>query len=256
VATVKKVFDASVKADSGTREGNFRALVSVWGNVDVQGDRVVKGAFENDILRWKVVGDPVPVIFSHRWDDPTMHIGAVEPDDLEETDAGLLVSGRLDINNNPIAAQVHRLMKERRVKEFSFAYDIVRERRASDGANELLELRIIELGPTLKGANPATELVGVKKASILPPMTSDHLELAKTGYDSEVVTSAFASKSNAHTSEILMHQLLEEGFDSDLVAAAFGQRIIPDHAADPQWEAEREAELDAVWQQMHQMAAI
>jgi hypothetical protein len=49
---------------------------------------------------------------------------------------------------------------------FSFCYRVPvgGQRRAKDGANELRELELVELGPTLKGMNPATELHAVKSA--------------------------------------------------------------------------------------------
>jgi uncharacterized protein len=143
--------------------GKFEAIVSVFGNVDLVGDRVVKGAFTKSIEKYRETGDPIPVIWSHDWGNPHAHIGAASADSVMEVDRGLLVSGSLDLDN-PFAAQVYRLMKERRVKEMSFAYNVIRERSAKDGANELVELDIIEVGPTLKGANPSTELLAVKSA--------------------------------------------------------------------------------------------
>lgn len=161
---LKKVYDlASFKAlpDDNGQTGRFEALVSVFGNVDLQGDRVIKGAFEKSIKRWQASGDPVPVLWSHEWADPFAHIGAVNPEDMQETSKGLLVRGTLDIHK-PFAAQVYDLLKSRRVKEWSFSYDVVNERPGSDRANELVELDIHELGPALKGANSETETVAVK----------------------------------------------------------------------------------------------
>jgi uncharacterized protein len=143
--------------------GEFEALVSVFGNVDIQGDRVVKGAFTKSLDNWRASGDPIPVIWSHDWGNPFAHIGTVDPKNAVETDAGLRVKGQIDLNND-FGAQVFSLLKDRRVTEFSFAYDVVTERTASDRANELTELNLLEVGPTLKGANPETELVGVKAA--------------------------------------------------------------------------------------------
>ena len=143
------------------KEGRVEALVSIFGNVDLVGDRVVKGAFAKSIEKWKNSDDPIPVILSHDWGDPWKHIGVVE--DISETEAGLRAVYTLDIDDNPVAKQIYKLMKRRSLKEHSFAYGRdVRERAAKDGANELLELDIIEIGPTLKGANPATELLAVK----------------------------------------------------------------------------------------------
>ena len=151
--------------DSGT----FEAIVSVFGNVDLVGDRVVKGAFADSLAEWAASGDPIPVIWSHQWADPDMHIGAVT--EAEERDEGLYVKGTLDLDA-PVAAQVHRLLKSRRVREFSFAYDVLDEKKSRDGANELLKLGIIEVGPTLKGANPDTVLIDAKAA---PARKADRL---------------------------------------------------------------------------------
>lgn len=142
--------------------GQVEAIVSVFGNVDYQGDRVMPGAFQKSIAEWQESGHPVPVIFSHDWSDVWSHIGVV--DQLEETEKGLKALYTLDVADNPVAAQVYRLMKRRSIKEHSFGYDVRKEHKAKDGANELQELGIIELGPTLKGANPDTELLAVKSA--------------------------------------------------------------------------------------------
>lgn len=164
MSTKHAVYDvAQFKAlpDDGEEKGRFEALVSVFGNVDLQGDRVVKGAFTSSLDEWKATGAPIPIIWSHDWGNPNAHIGSASPDQVVETDDGLKVGGSIDLDN-PFAAQVYRLLKERRVKEFSFGYDVRREDKAEDGANELLELGLIEVGPTLKGANPNTELLAVK----------------------------------------------------------------------------------------------
>jgi HK97 family phage prohead protease len=160
---LKKLYEiTSFKAlpDKDGQTGRFEAIVSVFGNVDLVGDRVVKGAFKNHLNELRDIGDPIPVIWSHDWGNPFAHIGWADPKEVTEVDEGLKVIGYTD--PDPFAAQVYKLMKGRRVKEFSFAYDVVKEKRASDGANDLTELRIIEVGPTLKGANPATQLLGVK----------------------------------------------------------------------------------------------
>ena len=163
MTVLRKAYPTTLTAVDGAEgEGKVEALVSVFGNVDLQGDRVMPGAFAKSIERWKASGDPVPVVFSHDWGDLWSHIGVV--DSLEETPEGLKAVYTLDVADNPAAAQVYRLMKRRTLKEHSFAYDVLGERQAKDGANELTELDIIEVGPTLKGANPATELLAVKSA--------------------------------------------------------------------------------------------
>jgi HK97 family phage prohead protease len=146
--------------DSGT----FEATVAVFGNVDKGGDRIMPGAFEKSLAQWEASGDPIPVIFNHDWGTPDAHIGVVEK--AIETEQGLLVKGRLDVEDNPVAKQVHRLMMRRSLREFSFGYSVPKggEKRAKDGAMDLTQIELAEVGPTLKGMNPATELHNVKSA--------------------------------------------------------------------------------------------
>jgi HK97 family phage prohead protease len=166
MATKKMTYELSglkTLPDSDGRKGQFEAIVSVFGNVDYQGDKVIEGAFDGDLKRWRDSGDPIPIIWSHEWGDPFAHIGKADPNDVVETARGLKVRGQLDVDK-PFAKQVYDLMSERRIKEFSFAYDIPAggQKPGKDGANELHKLGIIEVGPTLKGANNQTELLGVK----------------------------------------------------------------------------------------------
>src|SRR3954452_22350002 len=73
-------FTAKVKAAGvadGLAEGQFVAIVSVFGNEDSMGDIVRPGAFTSTLQDWADSGDPIPVIWSHDWDAPFAHIGTV-----------------------------------------------------------------------------------------------------------------------------------------------------------------------------------
>ncbi len=153
---------ADFKADNRDDHlGEATALVSVFGNVDLMGDRVVKGAFARSLKTWDASGDKIPVYWSHDWSDPDSNLGEVMA--ARETDKGLEVDMKFDIADNPKAARVWDLLSKRRLKEFSFAYHINDERKGKDGANELTDLDILEVGPTFKGANPETELLATKE---------------------------------------------------------------------------------------------
>lgn len=140
--------------------GVFEALVSVFGNKDSYGDVVMPGAFKNTLAEWAEKGDPIPVYWSHRMDDPDYNIGHVI--EASETDDGLMVKAQLDLGSGK-ADQVHRLLKGRRVTQFSFAYDVISDKKVAD-VNELHELKLYEVGPTPIGANQETELLAVKAA--------------------------------------------------------------------------------------------
>jgi uncharacterized protein len=176
----KRVAPAYMKALDGEVEGTFEAIVAVFNNIDLGGDRIIPGAFAASIAAWKESGDPIPVIFSHRWDDLDAHIGItleakeVMPgaselagDDVPaelKAGGGLYIKGLLDVDED-FAARVWKRMKRRSIKEFSFAYDIPEGGiRVTKEATDLLILDLIEVGPTLKGMNPATALLDAKTA--------------------------------------------------------------------------------------------
>lgn len=161
-----------------TETGRFEAVVSVFGNVDLHGHRIDAAAFDDSIERWQASGDPIPVIFSHQWDDLSSYLGTVDPSEvraLEPGDpdlppaisefGGLFVAGQLD-TTEPEGRKAAKLLKSRAVREFSFAYDVLEEDQGDDGFLDLMELDLIEIGPTLKGANPLTQLVSAKSADL------------------------------------------------------------------------------------------
>lgn len=156
--------------DSGVDAGLVESVVSVFGNVDAYGDRVLRGAFKGTLARWAEKGDPIPYIWSHEWRNPFAHIGGVE--EAKERKDGLWIRAQLDMEQE-MARQVFRLLKSRRVTNFSFAYDILDGAYSDaeedqgkgfwgEGVYELKELELFECGPCLIGANRDTELLVVK----------------------------------------------------------------------------------------------
>lgn len=145
-------------ATESTPNGEVEALVSVFGNVDLVGDRVMPGAFEKSLASIKEAGRAIPFVWSHQWSDPNAYIGKVT--EAVETKDGLLV--RAELFDTPTAQHIRTLLGAGVVSEFSFAYDVIGQRDGKDGVNELTQLHVLEVGPTLKGANPATQLVGVR----------------------------------------------------------------------------------------------
>lgn len=149
----------------GTDEGTFEAIVAAY-NLDSVGDKITPGAFAETLAEWKGRGDPIPVLWSHMSHDPEYHIGEVL--EAEERPEGLWVKARIDTDPGSKAAQVYKLLKGRRVTQFSFAYDVEEgawvDQKDGEGYYELRKLKLYEVGPTLIGANQATELLDVKSA--------------------------------------------------------------------------------------------
>lgn len=153
------------KVDDGGEggPGSFEALVAVYDNIDSQGDMVVKGAFTEAIAG----GAEFPSFWAHQFYDDTAVIGAAK---FTETDDGLLMSATFIDTDR--AQNIRRLMAAGLIKEFSWSGRVVEgswidkegEGRWNDGYYEIRKVDLWEAGPCFKGANPDTELLGVKSA--------------------------------------------------------------------------------------------
>jgi HK97 family phage prohead protease len=157
----KKTFDLlEVKADE--EQGTFTALASVFGNVDLGGDKVVKGAFKNTLEKWRKSGRSIPVILSHQWDSLTAYVGKADPRAVYEDDRGLMVQGQLFMDKEA-GRDVYRLMKEGLLTGWSFGYKVpVGGQKKNGKVNEVTEVDLFEVGPTLVGMNPEAQLQSVK----------------------------------------------------------------------------------------------
>lgn len=105
------------KAESVNDDGTFSGYGSVFGNLDSYREIVAPGAFAESLKAIVAAGDPLPALWQH---DPDHPIGGY--DVLSEDERGLKVSGWLMVNEIPLAAQAHALMKRRVVKGLSIGY--------------------------------------------------------------------------------------------------------------------------------------
>ncbi len=144
-------------------KGIFEAIVAVFNNVDRIGDKILPGAFKDTLADWEAKGRPIPVIFSHQWENLDAHIGEVIAG--KEVEEGLYIKAQLDMEED-FASRVWKKMKAGTLAEFSFAYDIVDAAQVKADGNWIQELRkldLLEVGPCLVGMNPDTQLLGVKE---------------------------------------------------------------------------------------------
>lgn len=169
MTTKTRVFDVKAAPSGDAGAGIITATASVFGNIDSYGDIVLPGAFTDTLAEWAASGDPVPIVWTHNSGDAFSHIGYCT--EIKETEDGLQFTGQLDVEDNPTAAQVYRLLKGRRIKQFSFSYSVLEASPAEkDGryVTELRKLKLYEVGPTLVGANQETQLLDVKSAPESP----------------------------------------------------------------------------------------
>jgi HK97 family phage prohead protease len=156
-----KTIDVELKADDST-EGRFTGYASVFGNIDSYGDMVIAGAFAESLAEYASAD-----YWRHRMDDPFMNLGTAS---AEEDERGLLVDCQIDLET-AAGKQVHKLLKAKRVRQMSFAYDVLEgawvDRKPEDGGSyyELRKLRLHEVSVVPIGANQDTEILAVKTAA-------------------------------------------------------------------------------------------
>lgn len=152
---------------SGLHEGQFIAYASTWTRrPDCYGDVVARGAFQDTLKEWKAKQAPIPILYGHDESDPNKNIGYVI--EALEDEHGLKILGQLDIDENPEAKQVWRLLKGHRLTQMSFGYTVSDEAivETPDGpANELRSINLYEVSIVPRGANADTSIEAVKSAS-------------------------------------------------------------------------------------------
>jgi len=149
-------------------EGSVEAFVSVFGNVDSYGDRVIYGAFKESIE------SKLPkMVWQHDMQRPIGKTVIAEeipagdsrlPERLRDNGA-LYVKGLFNLNTTD-GKDAYEHIKFGSVDEYSFGYEEVETTPLADGTKELNKLNIIEWSPVTVGANPMTMTSNVKAMTL------------------------------------------------------------------------------------------
>lgn len=142
-----------------TDEGTFEALASVFGTSDRTNDVVMPGAFTQSIRAWRATGKMVPIHWDHRSDAADI-IGVADPKRMRETDQGLVVAGKIDLETER-GREVWRLVKSNSLG-VSFGYLTVRERKGNKGERLLEQLDLFEVSLTPSPMHPDARVLSWK----------------------------------------------------------------------------------------------
>jgi HK97 family phage prohead protease len=151
-----KTVDAAVV---NTDQGEFTAIAAAY-STDRQGERIIPGAFASTLEAWRNSGKNIPLEWDHSGDARNV-IGYVDPARSRETQDGLLVEGKLDINDSEVAREAWRSMKNNAIG-MSFGYLVTDAREGSDGIKELTGLDVFEVTATATPANGDTRMLSTK----------------------------------------------------------------------------------------------
>ena len=186
---------AELKATGPASAGSFEAIVSVFGNVDKGGDRVVAGAFKRTLSPPPEGRGFPPIVWTHLWG--VVPIGSSQK--AEEVEGyktakgdvvdGLFVAGDLFVDEHQTAKEVYTAMTRKGgdglpvLRDMSFGYAAVDfltstksdfEAVSGDHKRDLLDVDLFEVGPTLVGMNDAASL-GEAKGMFGRTLSLEHL---------------------------------------------------------------------------------
>jgi uncharacterized protein len=136
--------------------GSFEGYASIFGNVDLGGDVIERGAFK-EIIKGR--DGKVKVLNQHSTRDP---IGVAE---VKQDDKGLYFQGQL-ILEAPSARSAYALMKGGALDGMSIGYDVLEggAKILESGIRQLKALKLWEISPVTFGMNPLAGIDSVKTA--------------------------------------------------------------------------------------------
>lgn len=154
-----KTKDFALKVKDLSDEGTFEGYASVFGNVDLYGDKVVPGAFVESLAQHKREGSAVLMLWQHNSDEP---IGVW--DDLAEDAKGLWGKGRILLDVQA-GREAHARLKAGAVRGLSIGY---REKEADQeqGVRLLKKLELMEISIVSFPANRRARVEAVKSERI------------------------------------------------------------------------------------------
>lgn len=157
----RKTLKVAAIKTAGLDEGVFEGIASAFDNVDSVGDIVRRGAFAKALKADLVT----PLIWEHQASSPLAYVGEVI--EARETDEGLAIKGRFDLDTDQGAA-AYRQVKGRRVTGLSIGYYVNRSTKNAEGNTELLDLDLLEVSLVARGANDRALVTNVKSRSTAP----------------------------------------------------------------------------------------
>ncbi len=153
-----------------TDRGEVTLLVSTYDR-DRGGDVIEPGAFAETIAKWQRSKKKIPLHFDHKG-EPESIIGAADPHSMRETDQGLIVEAKLDLEESEKAREVWRLVRSG-VVACSFGYLAEASREQSDGTRLLTKIDLFEVTLTPSPMNPETRVLDYKRAADRPEPSAE-----------------------------------------------------------------------------------
>ncbi len=137
--------------------GQFEGYGSTFGNVDLGGDAVMKGAFKDSLDRWRKEGEWPQLFWMHRPDQiPGVWL------DMQEDSKGLKVKG--EVIETTIGRDLQVMLRRKAVRALSigFSLDDPEDYEFRDGVRLLKRINLWEVSPVSMPMNPKAKINAVK----------------------------------------------------------------------------------------------
>lgn len=167
--TEHKVIDLEIEVKEVSDSGTFAGYGSVFGNKDLWGDIVMRGAFTRSIAR-----KTPALLWQHNSDWP---IGVYT--NIEERAKGLYVEGALLINDVVQAKEAHALLKSGAIRGLSIGYVPVSWEYTGDGEKRTRLLKEVDLWEISLVTFPANERALVQSVKAVDEVERDVIAQAK-----------------------------------------------------------------------------
>ncbi len=134
----------------------IKGFASIFGNVDLEGDVIVRGAFARSLER---IGTnmKVPLFWEHDHSNPFADgIPIGHTTHLEETEKGLFF--RAAVIPTVKGKDISLLVDAGSLTEASFGFNIIDKEFMDDGTRTLKVLDLVEVTVAMWGVNPGTEI--------------------------------------------------------------------------------------------------
>lgn len=143
---------ASVTVDDA---GMITGIAWPFGSADRMGDDILPGAF-------KGATGPLPMLAFHKPDEP---VGVWS--DVEESAKGLMVKGRLLIEDVPRAREVQALVKSGAVAGLSIGFITRKAETRKGGGRTIRSVDLVEISLVTVPAHPGARITAAKSADAI-----------------------------------------------------------------------------------------
>lgn len=147
---VKSFQEKTQKDDHKVPVFEFKGYAAVFNNVDLQGDIIVKGAFEKSLSK----KSPADIMVFYQHDVHSMPIGILKS--IHEDEKGLFVDVQLPLKNTR-SRDVAALIEVGGLRKFSIGFFVL-DTEEKDGITLLKELDVFDVSVVNFPANPEAEV--------------------------------------------------------------------------------------------------